>query len=212
MGIIKTRYDRNYFENYFYREQPHSQRNINRVKELLLHKDTGELLEIGCAEGNFLKEARRHFYVTGLDISPYAVERAQTTLGDSIRVGDIQKSVLPPRHYDAIVAFNILEHFERPANVIEKLYGALAEGGVLVGSVPNNYGIVGGLATLFSNLIDRTHCSTYPPHVWGAAFAEQGFRDVSFFGEIMLGRNNSFYVKNRFWESLSFNLMFVCTK
>jgi len=86
------------------------------------------------------------------------------------------------------------------------------EDGILIGSVPNNFGIIGGLVTALSNIFDKTHCSTYSPNIWYEYFTEVGFSEVSFFGEVTLGRNRSFYVKRKFWKFVSFNLMFVCER
>jgi len=38
MKIIKKEYDKNYFVNGFYKEKPESQRNRNRLRELIRHK------------------------------------------------------------------------------------------------------------------------------------------------------------------------------
>lgn len=212
MGVIKKKYDKNYFENIFYKEKTNSQRNKNRIGELLIHKNGGRLLEIGCGGVCFLKESEKYFDVTGVDISKYAVNKAKKIFRDKISVGNIENITLKSYHYDVIVVFNLLEHLENPNRAIKKLYSALKAGGILIGSVPNNFGVVGGLVTLFSNIIDKTHCSTYPPSIWHDYFTDAGFISVSFFGEIVIGRNSSFYVKNRFWKFLSFNLMFVCKK
>lgn len=212
MSIIKKHYDKSYFENILYKEKFSSQRNKNRIKELLIRKNGGKLLEVGCGEGNFLKEAERYFDVTGIDISEYAINKAKKILGNKVSVGNIERINLQSNYYDAIAAFNLLEHLENPKDVIKKLYSVLKKGGILMGSVPNNFGVVGKSATLISNIIDRTHCSTYPPHVWNGYFTEESFRDISFFGEIMIGRNNNFYIKNKFWKFLSFNLIFICKK
>ena len=212
MRIIKTKYDENYFENLFYRGSSNSQRNKNRIREILEYKINGALLEVGCGKGNFLKEAEKYFDVTGFDVSNYAINEAKKMLGNKVSVENIEQTDLRPNHYDVIVAFNLLEHLKNPNNAIKKIYGALKNGGILIGSVPNNYGVVGGLATLLFNAIDKTHCSTYSPHIWNKYFLKHGFKDILFFGEIATGINNNFYVKNIFWKFLSFNLMFVCKK
>lgn len=212
MSIIKKDYNKNYFENAFYKEKPKSQRNVNRVRELIKHKKRGKLLEIGCGEGNFLHEAQKYFDIQGIDISEYATNKARRLFKDNVSRGNIENITLQPDCYDAIVMFNLLEHLTEPMKVIEKLYDTLKEGGILIGSVPNNFGIIGGLTTALSNTIDKTHCSTYPPSTWYKYFREGGFSKISFFGEITIGRNRSFYVKNKFWKFVSFNLMFVCKK
>lgn len=212
MGIIKTKYDQNYFENFFYKEKLNSQRNKNRIKELLMYKHGGKLLEVGCGEGNFLKEAEQYFDVTGVDISKHAIRNAKGLLRSKVSVKNVGEIKLQSNYYDVIMLFNLLEHLKTPRSVIKKLYRALKKDGILMGSVPNNFGVIGGLATLISNIVDKTHCSTYPSHFWYKCFRDGGFKKVFFFGEIMIGRNKNFYVKNRFWKFLSFNLMFICKK
>ncbi len=212
MSIIKRLYDQNYFENVFYKERPKSQRNQRRLQELLTYKASGSLLEIGCGEGNFLKAAEEYFMVQGVDISEYAVNKARQILGKKIVQKDIENTSLPTQHFDAMAAFNVLEHLRKPANVIQKLHLALKDGGVLIGSVPNNFRLVGGTTTLLSNFIDKTHCSTFTPEVWQQHFQTAGFNSIVFFGEITFGRNNCYYIKNKLWKHISFNLMFVCTK
>ncbi|MBS1266281.1 MAG: Ubiquinone biosynthesis O-methyltransferase [Candidatus Woesearchaeota archaeon] len=212
MSIIKKDYDKNYFENAFYKEKPESQRNRNRIRELIRHKKRGKLLEVGCGEGNFLKEAEKYFDIEGVEFSKYATNKAKRILGDNVSRGNIENISLQPAYYDVIMVFNLLEHLGEPMKTIKKLFDALKEGGILIGSVPNNFGIIGGLATALSNIIDKTHCSTYSPSIWHEYFTESGFNEVQFFGEITIGRNRSFYVKNIFWKFISFNLIFVCKK
>ena len=180
MSIVKTEYDKNYFENYFYKEIPNSQRNRNRLKELMIHKEKGKLLEIGCAEGHFLREARTFFEVDGIEFSEYAVNKARKYLGENVLEGDIENIQLERHFYDAIVVFNILEHLKDPMKTIEKLYDSLQDEGILIGSVPNNFGIIGGLATQISNIIDKTHLSTYPTEIWWNHFKKAGFSQVFF--------------------------------
>lgn len=212
MRIIKKEYDKNYFENGFYKEKPESQRNRNRLRELIRHKKSGKLLEVGSGEGNFLHEAQNQFDIEGIEFSEYATNNARIILGDKVSRGNIQNVNLQSAYYDVIVVFNLLEHLREPMKIINKLSDALKEDGILIGSVPNNFGIIGGLVTALSNIFDKTHCSTYSPNIWYEYFTEVGFSEVSFFGEVTLGRNRSFYVKSKFWKFVSFNLMFVCEK
>jgi len=111
-----------------------------------------------------------------------------------------------------IAVFNLLEYTTNPYGVIIKLQSSLRKKGMLIGSVPNNFGIIGKTFTYISNLIDKTHRSTYSPNVWNKYFHEAGFEKIIFFGEIPVGRNRNFYIKNKFWRYLSFNLVFICKK
>lgn len=212
MAIVRTKYDRNYFETAFYREASDSQRNINRLKEILKYKKNGKLLEIGCGKGGFLKLATKHFDIEGMDISEYALNSARKILGDHVYGGNIETASLKSGYYDVIVVFNLLEHLKNPRAVIKKLHKGLKRGGIVIGSVPNNFGLVGKMATSAMNFVDRTHRSVYKPDYWHSAFEEAGFQKIIFFGEVLKNRNSNYYVKNRFWKYISFNLMFLCKK
>jgi len=96
--------------------------------------------------------------------------------------------------------------------VLDKLCSALNAHGVLVGSAPNNYGIIGGAATRLGNFFDRTHVATLPPQCWRELFQQAGFRRTTFFGELTLGRNAALYLHGPLWPHFSFNLVFVCEK
>jgi SAM-dependent methyltransferase len=129
-----------------------------------------------------------------------------------VSVVDIENQKLHGSDYDAITAFNILEHLRQPHQVIDKLCRALAPGGVLFGSVPNYFGLVGGAATRVHNLFDRTHVSTFAPDTWRQIFHHAGFQRVNLFGELVYWLNHSCDLHGKFWPFLSFNLMFWCVK
>lgn len=212
MNFVKKQYNKDYYENIVYREAPNSQRNRNRLGEILTHKKGGKLLEIGCGKGEFLKLAKRHFDVAGIDISQYTIDCIKHSFGAKVKRGNIEAEELISDYHDVIAIFNVLEHLRRPGIVIDKIYHSLTKGGIVIGSVPNNSTLIGRVHTALANCFDKTHCSTYPPHRWRALFRETGFEGIHFFGEVMLGRNFSLYIRNRFWQYLSFNLIFLCEK
>ena len=212
LRLVRRKYDKSYSENILYKELRDSQRNKARLREILRHKRGGRLLEVGCAKGGFLKLAREHFDVEGMDISQYVIDAIRTTFGKRVQAGNIETAQLLPERYDVIAAFNVLEHLRDPGSVIQKAYGSLRRGGILIGSVPNNRGPVGRPLTRLSNLLDRTHCSTYPPGRWRRIFEQARFSKVVFFGEMNFGRNLCIYVKRSLWKYISPNLMFLCVK
>jgi hypothetical protein len=82
----------------------------------------------------------------------------------------------------------------------------------MIGSVPNNYGVIGGANTRLGNFFDRTHVSTFTPDTWERIFKHSGFQTIHLFGEITLGRNRCRYLTGHAWPYFSFNLMFECFK
>jgi 2-polyprenyl-3-methyl-5-hydroxy-6-metoxy-1,4-benzoquinol methylase len=212
MKLIQSDYENDYHDNFLLREAPNSQRIGKRLALLLAHKQSGSLLEIGVGKGGLLRRAQQHFEVEGLDISQHEVDALIPHFGERVRRADVETKTLPRLRYDAIVIFNVLEHLRQPGQVIQKLWESLQAGGVMIGSMPNNFGLVGGQVTRLGNFFDRTHVSTYTPAAWRGLFQQAGFTEIDFFGEITIGRNAAVYLRGPLWPYLSFNLMFVCRK
>jgi len=212
MSIIKKKYDKNYYENILYKGSNDSQRNKKRIKEILRFKKDGRLFEIGCAKGEFLRTAEKYFNVSGIDISGYAINSAKKYFDGKVSVLDIRKAKLDENKYDVVAGFNLLEHMKNPDKVIKKIYDSLKKDSIFIGSVPNKSWLIGRAFTSFSNFIDRTHCSTFTPKIWNRLFTKSGFNKIIFFGEIMPTRNHCIYVKGRFWNLFSMNMVFVCIK
>ncbi len=212
MSMSGKHYDQAYFENFSYREKLNSQRNRNRLQEILAYKKGGKLLEIGCGKGEFLKLTKQYFTVEAIDISEYVIDSIKPSFGNRVKKGNIEKINLTTEAYDVTAVFNILEHLKHPIITIKKIYHSLVQDGIMIGSVPNNSGLIGRSNTAISNFFDRTHCSTYPPSQWRVLFGQAGFRKINFYGETLLGRNRNYYIRHKLWHHLSFNLMFLCEK
>jgi SAM-dependent methyltransferase len=209
MPLRRQQYDSSYFKSNLFRGRADSPRNLKRLAEVLHYKASGRLLEIGCGTGEFLALAAGHFNVEGVDVAADALEHVPPSLRSQVRQADIQHTALPAGRFDVVVAFNTLEHLPEPQLGVDNIFRALAPGGVLVGSVPLNAGPVGTVHTAITNVFDQTHCSTLPPDQWREVFQRGGFRDVRFFGELQMGPNRCWYIRNATWRYVSPNLMFV---
>ena len=211
MRFIKKNYSKDYFSNSF-KVKYDSDRNKRRLREIIMRKSKGRLMEIGCGKGGFVKLASIFFKTEGIDISKYAVNFARGYTGKKIKHSDIQKDKLNEKNYDVIAAFNVLEHLNEVEKVVNKIHGSLKNDGVLIGSVPNNFGLVGRISTALTNFFDRTHKFTPPPKRWFEILKQAGFKNINFFGEITFSNDNVVYIKSNLWKYLSFNLIFICTK
>lgn len=100
----------------------------------------GQLLEIGCGQGNFLRQAAdRGFDVTGVEYSPFACERARATLGGCGRVlhGEIGLLAHETAAYDVCVLCDVIEHVRDPAAFLRDIVRLLRPGGVLLVVTPS---------------------------------------------------------------------------
>jgi len=212
MSVKQKQYGREYYEGIIGKTANDSQRNRNRLQAILKIKKEGTLLEIGSGKGEFLRLAEAHFKIEGIDISEYAVDSSKNILNGRIRRENIERYNLLKNRYDVIAVFNVLEHLDKPNQVINKIYYALREKGLFIGSVPHNATLVGRIFTALTRIFDPTHISTYPPDRWNSLFKATGFQEIDYFGEIVLGKDFNVYLRNRLWKIFSLNLVFECVK
>ncbi|GIX05141.1 MAG: hypothetical protein KatS3mg114_1010 [Planctomycetaceae bacterium] len=105
-----------------------------------LHSRPGRrLLEIGCATGEFAREAdRRGWQVTAIDLSAEAIALAQTeSAGIEYRVATAEQLATEGLRFDAIVACELIEHVLSPKRLLQACYAMLQPGGVCLLSTPN---------------------------------------------------------------------------
>lgn len=96
------------------------------------------LLEVGAGSGHFLRAAAaRGVRASGLEFNPAAAARLHSE-GFEVLEADLaalSRRIDPP--FDAVCAFQVLEHVPDPRRLLEEMIGALRPGGRLVLSVPN---------------------------------------------------------------------------
>lgn len=98
----------------------------------------GRLLDFGCGGGSFLQRMDRlGWEVTGLDISPVAVERIRAKLGLHALVGSLPHPQVPPASFDVVTMWHSLEHVHDPLAVLRAAHRLLTPGGRLLVAAPN---------------------------------------------------------------------------
>jgi len=133
----------------------------------LIPKDARRVLDVGCGAGRLgeaLKQ-RQEAHVVGIELDERAAAAARHRMDDVV-VGDVESPdlALPEGHFDCIVLGDVLEHLRDPAAVLRRLRPVLAEGGVLVASIPNarHHTVVSGLLDgdwtyVSTGLLDADH-------------------------------------------------------
>ncbi len=101
----------------------------DRVRDVKKYQSSGNLLEIGCAYGIFLKVAQRDFQVQGYDIAAGPVTYAKECLGLNVYCEDFQNAAVEPESVDVVTMWDTIEHLPRPDLYIEKVVQALKPGG-----------------------------------------------------------------------------------
>jgi SAM-dependent methyltransferase len=98
------------------------------------------LLDVGCGDGFFIKQARGCYDAFGIDIDREAIKAATHKYG----IADVAATSVeefarrhPDRRFDTVTLFEVLEHVEDPSGLVRCIRGLLKPGGALVMSVPN---------------------------------------------------------------------------
>jgi 2-polyprenyl-3-methyl-5-hydroxy-6-metoxy-1,4-benzoquinol methylase len=103
--------------------EPNVRKEAGEVLDILPRRH-GRLLEIGCAGGFFLDEARkRGFDVVGIELNATMATHARTALGLNViqgRVEDIARSSLG-QSFDIVVLMDVLEHIPDPHALFRKV-------------------------------------------------------------------------------------------
>lgn len=102
--------------------------------------DGRKLLEVGCAGGGFLKEARSQgWQVTGVDISEWAVKTAKELFGLDVKQGTLEQMKFPDASFDVVFFGDLLEHLPNPLSFIAEVARIVKPRemrGVVVAKVP----------------------------------------------------------------------------
>ncbi|MDE1928441.1 MAG: class I SAM-dependent methyltransferase, partial [Burkholderiales bacterium] len=92
----------------------------------------GRLLDVGCAAGFFLAEARAHYEVQGVELSAWSSAWAREQLGLPVHTGTLQQAALEAGRYDVVTLWDVIEHVPDPVPLLSEAARVLAPGGSVV--------------------------------------------------------------------------------
>ena len=108
-------------------------RRLKMIRDYLSASD--RILEVGCALGFFLDTLREAGFehLTGIDLSAYAIARAQARMGNQVEllagnIGDLPSG----RSFDVVFMWDVLEHIPNPIAALNQVRVLLNPGGRLI--------------------------------------------------------------------------------
>lgn len=130
------------------------------VDFILKRRNGGRLLDVGCAYGFFLQEAKRHFEVAGIELAEDAAAHARRqglqVLSGVADEGNL--ATLGPM--DVIVLLDVIEHLPNPAETLGLCVRYLKPGGIMLITT-------GDFASLYARLAGKHwRLMTPPQHLW----------------------------------------------
>jgi SAM-dependent methyltransferase len=111
-------------------------------ERLSQYRQTGKLLDVGCAYGFFLDEARRYgWQVVGLEPDLGQAAWARRHLGLPV-LADLESQELEPHSFDVLTLWDVIEHIEDPHSFLKRCHTLIRPGGVLLLKTPNAEGLM----------------------------------------------------------------------
>ncbi|KPK76644.1 MAG: hypothetical protein AMJ79_05880, partial [Phycisphaerae bacterium SM23_30] len=97
-----------------------------------------KILEIGCGTGEFAEAAKRTGYrIEGVETSKVLAEYVRREIGIECFNGKIEDLDRKRRDYDAIAAFDVIEHVAKAGGFVQEIIRRLKEGGFIFLEMPN---------------------------------------------------------------------------
>ena len=103
-----------------------------RLWSLRRMKRQGRLLDVGCAAGFFLVEAKAHYQVRGVELSEYSSRFAREQFGLDVITGTLHEAALPDASVDLVTLWDVIEHVSDPHALLAEVARVLAPGGRVV--------------------------------------------------------------------------------
>jgi 2-polyprenyl-3-methyl-5-hydroxy-6-metoxy-1,4-benzoquinol methylase len=165
------------YADYVGEEQNHRSNAAARLRLLRGYQPPGRLLDVGCAAGYFLDEARRQGWrVEGVELAPEMADYGSSTLGLDVHPGLFDEVELEPGAFDVVTMWDYIEHSLDPKGDLDRAAELLRPGGVLAVST-------GDAASLAARLSGRRWHLLTPRHhnfFFTRTSLERAFRDAGF--------------------------------
>lgn len=103
-------------------------------------KNAKKTLEFGCGHGAFSELLKNTLDAEcwGVEIDDRSAQIASEKLYRIIKSDATESlTILPERHFDCIIFNDVIEHLNDPFYLLENIKNKLAQGGVVVASIPN---------------------------------------------------------------------------
>ena len=100
------------------------------IKYFLPYKDL-EILDLGCGNGWLSNQlaVNTENYLAALDVNKPELEQAVNVFSSNKRLrfiyGDVFENILPQKSFDAVIISSVIQYFEEPALLIERLFDLL---------------------------------------------------------------------------------------
>jgi 2-polyprenyl-3-methyl-5-hydroxy-6-metoxy-1,4-benzoquinol methylase len=153
--------------------------------------DQPRLLDVGCALGFMLTEAKKlGWEAVGVETSEFAARYASEHTGCTVLVGNLQNAQVPSNSFDVVTLMDVIEHVPNPCDLLNEVFRVLRPGGTIFLVTPN-------FGSFFVWLYNESaygigpdeHVTYFHPRSMRAALRKAGF-------QILMVGSKDFYADN----------------
>jgi len=166
----------NYFDGMVVNKKTFS----DRLKKIEKRIGKGKLLDVGCALGDCLEEAKRLGWkdAEGLEVSKYAYNFAKKR-GLKVKNSALKRSTYSKETFDVVLYQDVLEHIADPVDELKKVLKLLKPGGFIYLVTPD----VGGwwsklLGSLWYHYKPIEHVVYFTQRTMRFALEKAGFKNI----------------------------------
>jgi len=153
---------------------------ISIIKMLNKISRTGRILDIGCAAGFLLDEAKKECWeVHGVELSKWAVNYAREELGiENIFEGTLKKANFPANYFDVVVLRDTIEHLADPKATLNEIRRILKPSGILCINTPNISSLASKILGAKWWGLKQAHLFYFTPQTLSKMLELTGFKPV----------------------------------
>lgn len=163
------------------------------------YKQSGRLLDVGCATGYFLRGIREqgNWDLFGVEINEDAARVAQE-YGLDVRLGTLEQARFSDGLFDVVTLWDVLEHMHDPAGSLREIYRILKPDGLLVIRIPNGSSWDARLfGRYWAGLDAPRHLYVFSPSTMEALLVAYHFQSIARSSQI--GAYSIFLLSLGFW-------------
>jgi SAM-dependent methyltransferase len=130
------------YENTYRNEQSHwwfvGRRTVvlDRIEQIYKNQTNLKVLDVGCGTGLTMQYLRRYGTVTGVDLSPVALDFCRRRQHQSLVMAPLEKLPFAENSFDLVTALDIIEHLDDDVAGLKEIGRVLKPGGRAVILVP----------------------------------------------------------------------------
>ena len=179
--LDQSRIQKNYedmADDFYMHEEAGRRKSADTILKYLKKMDKkGRILDVGCATGFLLDQARAQGWeVYGIELSAWAVDYAKNKLQlPNITQGSLKDANYPDNFFDVVVLKDVIEHLTAPKETLEQIRHVLKPSGILCCNTPDIDSLVSKMLGAKWWGIKQSHLYYFNRHSLSVLFEATGF-------------------------------------